>query len=103
VHQVVDINKEIYWDARSAKYKKKGFYKVNCRLYWVYVFSLPILWSYEMRKETFHFGWVHQFVRPSAVGGVCFCCIRASFEKKKCNFTRWRCNVKVTRYIVNIW
>jgi hypothetical protein len=33
-----------------------------------------------MRKETFHLGGVHQFVRPSAVGGVCFDSILASFK-----------------------
>jgi len=46
-----------------------------------------------MRKETFHLGGVHQFVRPSAVGGVCFASIRAKFKRKKCRFTRSRCNV----------
>jgi len=38
-------------------------------------------------------GGVHQFVRPSAVGGVCFSSIRASFKRKKCSFTRSRYNV----------
>jgi hypothetical protein len=35
-----------------------------------------------MRKETFHLGGVHQFVRPSAVGGICFSTIRASFKRR---------------------
>jgi hypothetical protein len=39
-----------------------------------------------MGKETFHLGGVHQFVRPTAVGGVCFSRIRASFKKEEMQF-----------------